>query len=605
MSTNGYWWTVLGAALVIASGASGQLAFEVAPGGAVPDLSSSSDSPLVAIADPDREHGVELILDLNRFDALLGASAVILRGVPVDKGVTLDLDLKRFEVLSPDARIEVWSEDGREEIERPDIVLLRGTVLGDGDSTAFLALSELGVNGFIETTDQTYIISGGRFGADDDIVAYNLTTLPEGAMNILEFVCRTGELEQPAVKADNAPAGADTRDDVCTVIELAIDTDYEFTNWLFGDSQLAATAYIETLVGATNTIYDRDVNAVFAITYIRLWSDDTDPYFGDSGDYLGVLGVEWTSDPVLMNVNRDLAHVLTPIAGGGGVAWLNAICSVNLGYGASTGINGFFPQPLIQSPQNWDIYIFPHELGHNCGAPHTHDYNPPLDGCGLGDCTNAINGTIMSYCTQCPPGLSNINLEFHPTVQLTIEAFIGNSSCVETASAPVFTLHPASQIACLGDLVSFTSSAFNTGAISYQWYFNGDPIFGATSNSYTIASVNAIHFGDYRIEAGTICDTTSSLVATLFPCAPLPCSPADLTTQGADVGDPDFGVPDGIISGSDISYFVNFWFVGDLGIADLTTQNAPLGDPNFGVPDGLVTAIDLLYYVNLWILDCP
>jgi len=37
----------------------------------------------------------------------------------------------------------------------------------------------------------------------------------------------------------------------------------------------------------------------------------------------------------------------------------------------------------------------------------------------------------------------------------------------------------------------------------------------------------------------------------------------------------------------------------------MTTQNAPIGDPNYGVPDGIVSAADIQYYVNLWVAGCP
>jgi len=83
-----------------------------------------------------------------------------------------------------------------------------------------------------------------------------------------------------------------------------------------------------------------------------------------------------------------------------------------------------------------------------------------------------------------------------------------------------------------------------------------------------------------------------------------PCI-ADLTTQNAPVGDPNYGVPDGVVSAVDLQYYVNAWVAGDLAIADLTTQNAPVGDPNYGVPDGVVSGVDLQYFVNAWVAGCP
>ena len=85
------------------------------------------------------------------------------------------------------------------------------------------------------------------------------------------------------------------------------------------------------------------------------------------------------------------------------------------------------------------------------------------------------------------------------------------------------------------------------------------------------------------------------------------CSPhcvADTTTQGASIGDPTYGVPDGLVSAADLNFYVNGW-VTDSPCADLTTQGAPIGDPLYGVPDGAVTAADLNYFVNAWIVGCP
>ena len=79
---------------------------------------------------------------------------------------------------------------------------------------------------------------------------------------------------------------------------------------------------------------------------------------------------------------------------------------------------------------------------------------------------------------------------------------------------------------------------------------------------------------------------------------------ADTTTQNAPIGDPLYGVPDGIVAGGDLQFYVNLWVAGDP-FSDLTTQNAPQGDPDFGVPDGLVTGADLQFFVNAWFAGCP
>ena len=41
------------------------------------------------------------------------------------------------------------------------------------------------------------------------------------------------------------------------------------------------------------------------------------------------------------------------------------------------------------------------------------------------------------------------------------------------------------------------------------------------------------------------------------------------------------------------------------GEADVTTTGAAIGDPGYGLPDGPVTGAAIQYYVNLWVVGCP
>ena len=79
---------------------------------------------------------------------------------------------------------------------------------------------------------------------------------------------------------------------------------------------------------------------------------------------------------------------------------------------------------------------------------------------------------------------------------------------------------------------------------------------------------------------------------------------ADMTTQSAGQGTPGYGVPDGIITGADIQFYVNLWINLAPG-ADMTTQGAGQSDPGYGQPDGLVTGGDIQFYINMWIAGCP
>lgn len=87
--------------------------------------------------------------------------------------------------------------------------------------------------------------------------------------------------------------------------------------------------------------------------------------------------------------------------------------------------------------------------------------------------------------------------------------------------APSITAQPESVEVAAGDPAVFSVTVTGTSPISYQWYFGTDPISGATSNSYTIASVNTGNVGDYKVKVYNVAGTVMSNTATLSIAVPL------------------------------------------------------------------------------------
>jgi hypothetical protein len=83
-------------------------------------------------------------------------------------------------------------------------------------------------------------------------------------------------------------------------------------------------------------------------------------------------------------------------------------------------------------------------------------------------------------------------------------------------TAPSVTTQPASQTACITSSVTFTTTIAGTTP-SLQWRKNGTNIQGATSATYTIASVSAADAGAYDCVATNSCGnvTTSQAVLTV------------------------------------------------------------------------------------------
>lgn len=91
----------------------------------------------------------------------------------------------------------------------------------------------------------------------------------------------------------------------------------------------------------------------------------------------------------------------------------------------------------------------------------------------------------------------------------------GNGIPDECETDPRITQHPVGETACYGSSVTFNVSAAGYGTLSYQWRKDGVDIAGATQASYTIASVEPVHTGDYDVVVTGDCGSLISDPATL------------------------------------------------------------------------------------------
>ncbi len=342
----------------------------------------------------------------------------------------VDLDLSRFSVLAPNAELVLGTRDGMEKLAAPDVVLLSGTVVGIPDSKAYIAVSPYATNGYIEIAGDLTSISTGPYAQEKNLLEALETARmadvidPGNGPEVCGYTPGDTALE-PFGEMIEMPASLDNGVTTCRIAGIAIETDWEYTNRLFGGDTNASAAYAISLMGAISEIYERDMNVRLSIPFLRVWGDNSDPYAISAGDPLDLVRNEWNSN--MSHVNRTVVHYLTgrTDVSYGGVAYVGVLCNGGYGYGVSAHLDGSFPYPLVDhNGGNWDLVVASHELGHNFGTSHTHNYTPVIDGCGNGDCADSFGGTIMSYCHSCSGGLTNIVLEFHPRVQNTIVGYM-------------------------------------------------------------------------------------------------------------------------------------------------------------------------------------
>jgi len=88
---------------------------------------------------------------------------------------------------------------------------------------------------------------------------------------------------------------------------------------------------------------------------------------------------------------------------------------------------------------------------------------------------------------------------------------------------PVFLVHPTNQTVIAEETVGFYGMAMGSRPLSYQWFFEGNPITGATTDSLWLTNVQAANSGNYSLQAENVFGTTVSSNAVLVVNPPPPC----------------------------------------------------------------------------------
>lgn len=425
---------------------------------------------------------VDLTFDGRAYLEIKDRPTLTLHDFALPGGSTAILSLRRVEVFAPGARVVLGSSDGDRALPMPDVACFAGEIVGAAGSRVFLSFSPHGSNGYLKRGERTFIVSSG--GAAGNSVIFDPAMQPTERAELGVPVCGGGALARPggdeilarvegARKAGVVESLRGSRGS-CTAIEIAIETDYEFTVNLFAGSTAAAGAYAATLMAAVSSVYEPETGFAYQISYLRLWATDVDPYFqNDAFDLLYAFRDEWNLNQA--GVHRDIAHMLSErsLSSAGGVAWLWGVCEPldsgeGYGYGLSGHLNGTFPMPRqTLTPGNWDFMVVAHELGHSCGAIHTHEMVPPVDNCGNGDCSQAFGGTIMSYCHTCAGGTGNIDHSLHPRlVNENILPFLLTTSCGLTVPPPACDGDAdASTVVDFGDITSTLANWGSAGPL--------------------------------------------------------------------------------------------------------------------------------------------
>jgi hypothetical protein len=426
-------------------------------------------SPFNLMGDTEYGEGVRLQLDLLSYEEVKEAARLQITNFPLGPERAVDLDLTRFSVTGPHTRFVMATDQGETLISPPDVVTLRGSVVGHPESEVYLGLSPYCCNGFLTLEGERYILAAkpglDHEGRQLDCAVYRQNSI---RWDFNGPWCRT-RYSPPAtppvpVRERELEGEFEGRPQTYRICDVAVDTDHEYCDDLFDGNVWAATAYTVELWAAASVIYDRELSVKLRICFLRIFTG-SDPWniHGVEDFAMEELKGYWLI--YMDDVDRTIVHRHCGWTNRGGLAWEWSLCNDEWGY-AITCVTGSFGYPLEPSNDSWDLAGVIHEVGHNFGSQHTHCYDPPIDHCwncescdttcvppdcfgcpgcpdpdvcyhGPIDCTY---GTIMSYCDGCSPdSLENKSYSFHERVLAEkIRPHIEEVTCMPEGRDPVY-----------------------------------------------------------------------------------------------------------------------------------------------------------------------
>jgi len=477
----------------------------------------------------------------------------ILMSVPVGGGRQIELELTQVNIVAPDFKVVTAS--GRTEFIAPTGYFYHGIVKGDLGSLAALSVFGDEVRLLVADEAGNYVL--GALGPADEKKSSNYIFYNDRKLKVKHpFECHIPE-NAFSKGMNRLPLEKASPADVGDCVGIYFECDFAMYN-AFGSNAGRVTNYVLGLFNEVEIMYRAEQISV-ELSQIFIWTMP-DPYASAIGTDVAL---ELFGQNRQNNYSGRLAHLLSTRNLGGGLAWIDVLCSDYFTfmadfdgdgadelhhagpYGVSAIATTFANVPVY----SWSVEVVTHELGHNFGSPHTHACawngdNTQIDDCGNsaagGDgvfdsdddgeaddgCYNpfaapaqvriipAGGGTVMSYCHQNAVGIS-LALGFGQQPGDLIRGRVAGAACL------------SSQCSC----DAFTDRTINGSPIPSSVYTAGNSITSSGDANAPANNVVVFRAGD-RIAllpgfeatdmflaevSSSICDQSAGAMLALLP----------------------------------------------------------------------------------------
>ena len=330
---------------------------------------------------------------------LLSESPGIIR-LELPDPFNISLDLYQADVFSHSAMIR--TNEGNSVTPNPNHRFYRGMIHDDLNSLAIVSIFE----------DRIQIVysdaSGNKRIQQTDDGSY-LAYADKDLLIPKQLDCFTQDIEED-MDNENIEIGSRSTGNC---VEVYVECDYK--SYLDNGSSVANTEeWVAELWNEVITLYDNEDIPV-SVSDVLVYTS-TDP-FAALNSTSAVLYAFADHIDTLAYDGR-LAHLLSTRTLGGGIAFLDVLCSTSIPCAFSASLSTtIVPVPTY----SWNVEVVTHEMGHNMGSHHTHacvwnNNNTQIDDCGNQYAANngqnpegaacynpaspiiPASGTIMSYC---------------------------------------------------------------------------------------------------------------------------------------------------------------------------------------------------------------